>query len=245
MDDPSLSSPRGSEVYPPNPLGIMVKEILQDLSLQEDELLVDLTCVDGSFAEAILQEVDLSWQIIGVQASQDLLLAATGHVGIRPVPMDLEAFAHFPLRYHKAFMRVDILPSLPPVEILSRLHHQVIPAGRLVAVTSAPGDDVPLPAAAVRRWEESRPSGPAIVEALEAAGFSARGRSVQVACHTPVAECLEWVETRAWPILEDLSEEELAGGLSELRSRLGGQGSVSWSTRFDLVTGTKAGDRPS
>lgn len=242
MEGPSRSDPPESGPFPPSPIRGLVKEVLQDLALQDDDLLVDLSCGDGRFAEAILEEVGLQWQIIGVEASQELLLAGTCHVGIRPIPMDLEAFARFPVRYHKALLHPRLLRSDLPEGVFARLRHQLIPGGRLVVVGSTPGDDVPLPATARRRWELREPGPDAITAALEGAGFSTRARPVRITCHTPAAECLEWVAERAWPVLADAPDAEIDAGLVELREALGERPAVTWTVRFDLITGLKPGD---
>lgn len=53
------------------------------------------------------------------------------------------------------------------------------------------------------------------------------------------AECYTWVESRNWPILESFHEAELQRGLCELRARYGSQRLVEFTSRFDLVLGTK------
>jgi SAM-dependent methyltransferase len=242
MDGHPPLSPPECGPFPANPMRGLVKEVLQDLSLEEADLLVDLSCGDGRFAGAILDEIQLRWQIIGVQASRELLLSGTGSVGIRPVPMDLEAFARFPVRYHKALLRSDFLPAPLPRDVLARLFHQLIPGGRIVVVEPAPAEDMPLPAATLRRWEARRLDPDEVVDALGALGAVARRRTVSITCHTPARECLEWFASRAWPVLADVPDAALAADLREMREQLGGSPAVTWTARFDVVTGVKVGE---
>jgi hypothetical protein len=113
------------------------------------------------------------------------------------------------------------------------------PAGRLLVVDSAPSTDAPLFAEGLRCWKRRHRSPEEIAELMSEAGFSAQVETVECVRRVSAAECYAWVESRDWPILESFAEAELQRGLCELRGRYGSQHMVEFTSRFDLVLGTK------
>ena len=106
-------------------------------------------------------------------------------------------------------------------------------------VDSAPSNDAPLFADGLRRWKREHCPAAAIARIVHDAGFATEVDAVECVRHVPAADCRAWIASRSWPILDDVLRRELDRGLGELRRRYGSQPMVTFTSRFELVLGTK------
>lgn len=229
---------------PLDPPPVLVKHVVEALALGADDLLVDLRCGDCKLVEQILQHVSLTWQILAVEAAEKYVVEGSLSPDIRPVAMDAASFLRFPIRYHKAVL-LDGFRALQTDEgALERIFHQIIPGGRLLIIETVPTAELPLPAAELERWQAERADAEEIARLLAEAGFTTQKRTVECECRALAAQCLSWLEERAWPILEGRRDQEMARGVDELRRRYADEREVSWTARHELVTGFKKKDLP-
>jgi hypothetical protein len=154
--------------------------------------------------------------------------------------MDALAFGHFPMRYRKVLLRGGFSRFRDRFGgKLAPLFARLDPGARFLVVDNAPSADAPLCAEGLRRWERQHCPAEAIARLLSEAGFATRIDVVTCVRHVPAAECRAWIASRGWPILASFSEAELRRGVGELRERYAAQRTVTFTSRFELVLGTK------
>jgi len=228
-------------LLPNGPVPGLTQRVIELLRVEKErDLVVDLHCRDVQFPQAIPEEIRLRAQTTALTPFSERLAFRLVTSGVRVVQMSTLTFGRFPMRYGHVVLRDGFsllkgsLRRLLPA-VLSRLD----PAGRVLIVDSAPSPDAPLFAKGLRRWNRQHRSPEVIAELMREVGFSAQVETVEYVRRVPAAECYTWVKSRDWPILESFHEAELQRGLRELRARYRSQHTVEFTSRFDLVLGTK------
>ena len=154
--------------------------------------------------------------------------------------MSALAFGRFPTRYEKVLLRggfSSLRDGGRP--LLAGLFEALDPAARLLVVDNAPSEDAPLFAEGLRRWKRQRCPAEAVARIVREAGFEAETAVAECVRHVPTAECRDWVASRGWPILEMFSDAALERGLRELDRRYGAKPMLTFTSRFELLLGTK------
>ena len=226
---------------PDGPVPSLTKRIVELLRVEKEDLVVDLYCRDLQFRQAhVLEGVRPCDQMIAPSPFGERLAFELITSGVRMVQMGTSTFGRYPMRYEKVLVRDGFSLFKGSLRrLLAGVLEQLDPAGRLLIVDSAPGSDTPLFAEGLRRWRRQHRSPHVIAELMDEAGFSTQVESADRMRRVSAAECYGWVESRYWPILETFHDAELERGLDELRARYGSQRTVEFTSRFDLVLGTK------
>jgi hypothetical protein len=226
---------------PPNePVPSLTRRIIELLGVEKEDLVVDLYSRDLQSPQAMPETIRLRARRIAPSPFSERLAFLLITSGVRMVQMGTLTFGRFPMRYEQVVLRDGFSQFKGSLRrLLATVIRQLDPAGRVLIVDSAPSPDAPLFAEALRRWNRQRCSPGVIAELMREAGFSAQVETVKCLRRVSAAKCYTWVESRDWPILESFHEAELQRGLCELRARYGSQHKVEFTSRFDLVLGTK------
>jgi hypothetical protein len=232
---------QGACISPPpiGPVPKLATRILELLRVEEGDLVVDLYC-DLQSPQPMPDEMRRRVRMADLRPFSERLAFLLITSGVHMVQMSALTFGRFPMQYervvlHDGFSQRKDRLHLLLASVLSRLD----PAGRILVVGSAPSPDSPLFASGLSRWNRQHRSPEVIALQMREAGFSAHVESVACSRRVSVADCHAWVESREWPILESFDEVELQRGLCELRTHHGSQQMVEFTSRFDLVLGTK------
>jgi hypothetical protein len=226
---------------PPNgPVPRLTQRIIELLRVEKEDVVVDLHSRDVQSPEALPEGIQPRIQRLPLSPFSERLAFLLSISGVRVVQMSTLTFGRFPMRYGHVVLREGFSQfegSLSP--LLGAVQSRLEPAGRVLIVDSAPSPDAPLFAEGLRRWNLQHRSPEAMAELMRQAGFSPQVETVECLRSVSAAECYTWVSSRNWPILESFHEAELQRGLCELRARYGSQRMVEFTSRFDLVLGTK------
>lgn len=232
-------TPRGYALPPNGPVPALTKRIVELLRIGSADLVIDLCCWDPS-ALAILDDVRRRSQVDAERPFGERLARLIATSGVRTVQMDGLAFGRFPMRYEKVLLRGGFSRFRDRFrEQLAPLLERLDAGARFLVVDSAPSPDAPLFAEGLRRWEREHCPAEAIASVVEQAGFATRIDVLSCVRHVLTADCRAWIASRGWPILAPFSEAQLQGGLWELERRYGSQRAVKFTSRFELVLGTK------
>ena len=225
---------------PDAPVPSLIRRIIELLGVEPKGLVVDLDCRDLRPPRAMPEEIRPRSQRVASSSFGERLAFRLITSGVRMVQMGALTFGRVPMRYERVVLRDGFSQFDGSLRCrLATVLSQLDPSGRVLVVDSAPSPDAPLFAEGLRRWRRQRRSPEVIAELMSEAGFSARVETVECLRRVSAAECYAWVESRDWPILESFHEAELQRGLTELRARYGAQHLVDFTSRFDLVIGTK------
>jgi len=241
--DTGLVSRISLDPLPPNgPVPSLTKRIITLLSVGEEDLVVDLDCRDLPSLQRTAEKIQPRAQTIALSPFSERLAFLLITSGIRMARMGTRTFGRFAMRYKQVVLRDGFSQLKDGLRrMLADVLSQLDPAGRVLIVGSAPSPDSPLFAKGLRRWKRQHRSPEVIAELMTEAGFSAQVETVECSRRVSAAKCYTWVESRDWSILESFREVELQRGLCELRARYGSQHVVEFTSRFDLVLGTKSG----
>ena len=230
----------GGPVPPDGPVPSLAKRIIDLLRVEKEDLLVDLYCRDLLSIRARPEQSRPRAHTIAPSPFDERLAFLLLTSGTRMIQMDTLTFGKFPMRYEQVVLRDGFSLSKAWLRrVLAAVLRQLDSSGRVLVVDSAPSLDAPLFAEGLRRWSRRHRAPEVIAELMREAGFSARVETVECLRRVSTAECYTWVESRGWPILESFDEVELRHGLCELRARYGSQRMLEFTSRFDLVLGTK------
>ena len=226
---------------PPNgPVPNLTQRVIELLRVEKEDVVVDLDCRDLQPPQALPEGIRPCTQGIALSPFSERLAFRLVTSGVRVVQMSTLTFGRFPMRYGHVVLRDGFSLFKGSLRrLLPAVLSQLDPAGRVLIVDSAPSPDAPLFAEGLRRWNRQHRSPEVIAELMGEAGFSAQVETVECFRRVPAAKCYAWVESRDWPILESFREAELRRGVCELRARYGSQPMVDFTSRFDLVLGTK------
>lgn len=233
-------TPLGYALPPNGPVPALTKRIVELLRIDRGDLVIDLCCRDDLSSMSILDDVRRRSQVVAVRPFGERLGRLLATSGVRTVQMDALAFGRFPMRYEKVLLRGGFSRFRDRFRgQLAPLFARLDPGARFLVVDSAPSSDAPLCAEGLRRWERERCPAEAIARVLDEAGFATQIDVVTCVRHVLTSDCRGWIASRGWPILASFSEAELQHGLGELRRRYGSQQTVTFTSRFELVLGTK------
>jgi len=241
MTSTALASCVSADRLPPNgPVPMLTQRIIELLRVEKEDLVVDLFGRDRQPPQAMPEEIQPSAQMIALGPFSERLAFRLITSGVRMVQMGALTFGRFPMRYEQVVLRDGFSQFKGSLRrLLAAVLSQLAPAGRVLIVDSAPSPDAPLFAEGLRRWSRQHRSPEVIAELMREAGFSAQVETVECNRYVSTAACYTWVESRDWPVLESFREAELQRGVCELRDRYGSQQTVNFTSRFDLVLGTK------
>jgi hypothetical protein len=234
--------PRLSDgTLPPNgPVPRLTQRVIELLRVEKEDVVVDFQGRDLQSLQSLPEGTRPRFQRLPLSPFSERLVFLLSISGVRVVQMSRLTFGRFPMRYRQVLLREGFSQlggSLRP--LLSAVQSRLDPAGRLLVVDSAPSTDAPLFAEGLRCWKRQHRSPEEIAELMSEVGFSAQVETVECVSRVSAAECFRWVESRNWPILESFADADLQLGLCELRARYGSQRMVEFTSRFDLVLGTK------
>jgi len=242
-----MTSSAGSRVsvdpLPPyGPVPSLTERIIELLRVEKErDLVVDLYSREHPSPEAAKDEIRPRAEMTALAPFSERLAFLLSTSGVRVVQMSTLTFGRFPMRYGQVVLRDGFSQFKGSLRrLLAAVQSQLDPAGRVLIVDSAPSPDAPLFAQGLRRWHRQHRSPEVIAELMREVGFAAQVETVEYLRRVSAADCLTWVESRNWPILESFHEDELQLGLRELRARYGSQHMVEFKSRYDLVLGTKA-----
>jgi hypothetical protein len=234
--------PSGGPVPPDGPVPSLTKRVIELLRVEKDDLVVDLSCRDLESSRATPEAIAPGARTIAPSPFSERLAFLLLTSGVRMIQMDTLTFGRFPMRYAQVVLRNEFTRSKARLRrVLAAVFHHLDASGRVLVVDSAPSPDAPLFAAGLRRWSRRHRAPEVIAEQMREAGFAARVENVPCLRRVSAEDCYTWVESRDWPILESFDEVQLRRGLCELRARYGSQRMVEFTSRFDLVLGTKPG----
>lgn len=223
MTRATVVSPLSSGPVPPDgPVSSVAKRVIELLRVGKDDLVVDLSCRDpqSPFSQRLA-----------------FLLVTSG---VRMVQMGASTFGRLPMQCERVVLRDGSTQRKASLRrVLAVVLRQLDPAGRVLIAHSAPSPDAPLFAEGLRRWNRRHRSSDVVAELMREAGFFVQVETVECLRRVSPANCYAWVEFRDWPILKHLGEAELQRGLCELRARYGSRHMVEFTSRFDVVLGTK------
>jgi len=226
---------------PPNgPVPRLTQRIIELLRVEKGDVVVDLHSRDVQSPEALPEGIRPRIQRLPLSPFSERVAFLLSISGVRVVQMSTLTFGRFPMRYEQVVLRDGFSHFKGSLRrLLAAVLSQLDPAGRVLIVDSAPSPDAPLFAEGLRRWNRKHRSPAVIAELMREAGFSVQVETVECFRRVSAAKCYTWVESRDWPILESFGEAELQRGVCELRARYGAQPMVDFTSRFDLVLGTK------
>jgi hypothetical protein len=238
----ALDSRVSGEVLPPHaPVPSLSRRIIDLLRVEKKDLVVDLYCRDAEPAQPMPEGIRSNAQRISPSPFSERLAFLLITSGVHMVQMGASTLGRFPMRYEQVVLRDGFSQFEGSLRrLLAALQSRLAPAGSVLIVDCAPSPDAPLFAEGLRRWNRQHRSPEVIAELMREAGFSAQVETFESLRRVSAAKCYAWVESRDWPILESFSEADLQRGLCELRARYGSR-PVEFTSRFDLVLGTKPG----
>ena len=234
-----------SPLSPTGPVPRLTDRIIELLRVEKGELVVDLYCSDLQSPQTVPEEIRRRVRMSAPGPFSERLAFLLITSGVRMIQMGALTFGRSPMRcervvLHDGFSQLDCDLRRLLADVLGRLD----PAGRILVVGNAPSPDAPLFAKGLRRWNRQHRSPEVIALYMREAGFSAQVETVECSRRVSAADCYAWVESREWPILESFPDVELQRGVCELRARYRSQHMVEFTSRFDLVLGTKPGVPP-
>lgn len=227
---------------PGEPVPSLARRIIQLLRVEKQDLVVDLCCEDVQSVRAIPAACGRRDSSVAPSPFGERLALLVVTAGTPVIQMDTLTFGRFPMRYEKVLIRNGFsLREGSLRHLLAAMFSQLDPAARFLIVDHAPSADAPLFAEGLSRWERQHRPPEVIAQMSREAGFSARIETVECMRCVSASDCYAWVESRDWPVLDSFPEAALQRGLSELRARYGSKRMVEFTSRFDLVLGTKPG----
>jgi hypothetical protein len=229
----------GDALRPNEPVPSLTRRILDLIHVDKEDLVVDLSCRDSQPRQALLDGIRSNAQKVSPSPFGERLAFLLTTSGVHMVQMGASTLGRSPMRYEQVVLRDGFSQFEGSLRrLLAALLSRLAPAGSVLIVDCAPSPDAPLFTEGLRRWNRQHRSPEVIAELMREAGFSAQVETFEALRRVSAAKCYAWVKSRDWPILESFSEEELQHGLCELRARYGSQ-PVEFTSRFDLVVGTK------
>jgi hypothetical protein len=212
------------------PVPSLIERISELLRVEKNEVVVDLY---GSDLQSPTERMEPN-------AFSERLAFLLTTSGVRMVQMDALNFGRFPMRYAQVVLRDGFSQSRGSLRrLLVAVLGQLDPSGRVLVVDSAPSADAPVFETGLRRWNRRHRSPEVIAALMRTVGFSARVETLECPRRVSTAACFAWVKSRSWPLLDRFDEAELQRGLCELRDRYGSRPVVEFTSRYDLVLGTK------
>ena len=243
-DHDGALTPLGYALPPNGPVPGLAKRIIELLRIGGGNLVIDLCWHDDLSSGQIVDYLQPRDERFAVSPFDERLARLLTTSGVRTLQMGALSFGQFPMRHHKVLLRGGFSRfHKAPQRLLAPLFAGLEPAARFLVVDSAPSPDAPLFAEGLCRWQRRHLPAEAIARHLTEAGFTAEIDAVTCVRYVSCAECFAWIRSRAWPILENFSDAELQRGLRELRQRYDSQRMVKFTSRFELVLGTKPGTR--
>jgi len=221
------------------PVPLLTGRIAELLCADPGDLVIDLCSGEGSVSAGDGAPAALSTGAI-VRPLHERLARLLSASGTPTLQISAPALSRVRVQTERVLLRggfASLHAHGGPV--LSLLFERLDPTARLLAVDSAPSEDAPLFAEGLRRWKHRHCPAEVIARMVHRIGFVTHRAVVDCVRHVPVAECPAWVAERSWPLLATLSDAELERGLRELRHRYAAQSTVTFTSRFDLVVGTK------
>ena len=226
---------------PPNgPVSGLARRIVELLRVETGDVVLDLSGHDLQTPRSMPRAIRLREEMVARCPFSERLAFLLSTSGVHMVQMGALTFERLPMRYERVLLRdgfSELEGSLQ--RLLNTVLRQLDPGDRVLLVDSAPSLDAPLFPEGLDRWSRQRRSPDSIAQAMREAGFSAYVETLECPRRVSAADCYAWVESRDWPGLESFQDAELQRGLCELRARYGSRRAVEFTSRYDLVLGTK------
>lgn len=226
--------------WSPDFIAVHADRMVDCLALSPEDQLVDLACGTGMYSLALLERVELTQAIVGVDPSPAMLDRIPEDAPITPVHADAESFSRRDGAFDKVLMKEAIHHVDDQPELFGNLHGQLRQGGILLLVHVNP-DRVayPLFDAALQRcrWWFSDPDD--LEEALDEAGFSVERDHLVYHHAVPRDRYLEMVEGRYMSMLSSFADEDLEAGLNQMRSRYADVPVLEFTETFDYIVATR------
>ncbi len=239
-DGADALTPLGYALPPHGPVPALTRRIIELLRVGRGDSVIDLCCRDGLSSLAILDEVRDRNGIGSVSPFGERLARLLATSGVPTVQMGALGFGRFPMRYDKVLLRGGFTRFRSrPRRLLAPLFERLEPGARFLVVDSAPSADAPLFAKGLRRWERQHCPAEAVASILDDAGFATEIDVVTSLREVAAVVSFAWIAYKGWPILQTFSKADLQDGLCELQERYASNPLVTFTSRFELVLGTK------
>lgn len=215
--------------------------MVEKLSLQEDDVLVDLGCGTGMYSVDLLEQVPLRHPVIGVDPFEEMLAHIPEEAAITPVADDALSFSERPGSYDKILMKEAVHHVDERERLFANLYERLTPGGILLLVHVPPWVEYPLFSAALERCLTWHADPDELVPQLSDAGFSVERDTLAYEHALPKELYFDMVRGQYMSVLTSFSDEEMAAGLAEMEATHADRDVLVFTDRFDYLTATKPG----
>jgi ubiquinone/menaquinone biosynthesis C-methylase UbiE len=185
-----------------------------------------VVCVDPS--ARMLEQIPDDPRLLAVQASAEDLV-----VGSLLLPVN---------QFQAILVKEAIHHVTDRPVVIAQLARLLTPGGRLLVVMLPTKIGYPLFQAAHDRFTELQPDPEAIATAMADAGLAVELSYDEFPLAFPTERYLTMVRDRYMSLLSTFDDDEVAGGIEEIRRRYPGE-RVEFKDRFAFVLGTASSDR--
>ncbi len=191
-------------------------KIIEDLSIKNKEVVVELGAGTGIFAKAILHKIDsVNMKCVDNSA---LMLEMNKEKRIEKLCQDAVEFSKQDVVYDKIYMKEFIhhIPKKDRLSLFKGLYRQLKNRGRLVILMEPGRLNYPLFEEALKRFKVNQPSYLDVISKLEQVGFLTSYTTVKHEIKITKTKYIEMVKSRYMSVLESFTEAELENGIKEI-----------------------------
>jgi len=214
-------------------------KMIEHLHLNITDILVDLGCGTGIYAQEINNQIQLHNAIICVDFSDKMLEQILNHSKYECIRMDAIEFAALPRTYNKILIK-ELIHHIDQKEfLLSSLFEKMAAGGILLLILLPPKINYPLFSKALRKYEEGQPHYNNLTKILEKIGFNVAVDFVEYPLAIPKSKYFQMVQNRYMSLLSSFDDNELALGLAEMEQQYAQQSVLKFTDCFIFITASK------
>ncbi|BAY73532.1 hypothetical protein NIES23_63840 (plasmid) [Trichormus variabilis NIES-23] len=226
--------------YSENYVRFFTEEIIKHLRLNIADILVDLGCGTGIYAQEINNQIQLQKPIICVDFSDKMLEQIPNNSKYECIVMDAIEFAALPRTYNKILIK-ELIHHIDKKDLLlSSLFKKMASGGILLLILLPPTINYPLFSKALRKYEEIQPHYNNLTQILEKIGFNVAVDFVEYPLAIPKSKYFQMVRNRYMSLLSSFDDNELALGLAEMEQQYAQQSVLKFTDCFVFITASKS-----
>lgn len=227
--------------WSPDFVGKLTDRIVELLSLEPQDKLLDLGGGTGMYSLAILDRVGLERPITLVDPFPQMLAKVPDQAPIETVCADAVQYSERSPRFTKVLMKEAVHHVERKRDLFANLHKALEPGGRILLVHVDPtAVAYPLFEAALENARNTFADPNEMVALLEDTGFDAEKSQLVYEHEVPTDRYHHMVETGYMSIISNLDGKQLERGLAEMRERHAGLDKLRFPETFSYVLGIKA-----
>lgn len=224
----------------PESVRCLSSKMIEELSLEEGDRLVDLGCGTGTYSMDILSQVQLRHRIVAVDPSAEMLERIPARMHLGRMNVGLLKFAACSGTFDKILMKDTIRYVDDRRLLLFNLYQRLSDGGKLLLVNRSPEARHPLFKQAQEQYPQSCVDTEELSGLLEEMGFSVERSSLAYTHELRTEDYIKLVRGRYLAVLLSFTSKEIHAGATELEERYAGRSDLEIVDRHDFLTATKA-----